>query len=169
MKFSAKTCHSTRIRWPVAGRCDASRFKRGYHYIFTVIDLLSKHAAAQSQKRKQDDEDDWKIKIETMEDVRKIYILRGKEFYNSGVQKLLKKQHQLLFYVFRNEGLNRWTVQLYVKERRCGNNLCIMEITNGSCHNGNYKWISYQITTLASIKLLVCIPSPLSPRLSIGS
>ena len=40
---------------------------------------------------------------------------RGKEFHNSDMQKFLKAQHQLLFYVFLNEG--RRTVQLYVEER----------------------------------------------------
>jgi len=48
---------------------------------------------------------------------------RRKEFYNSEVQKLLKKHNinsTYLLYViilFHNEGLDRQTVQSYIKER----------------------------------------------------
>jgi len=41
----------------------------------------------------------------------------GKEFYNANVQIFEKTQYKLLFNIFHNEDICRWTVQLYIKKR----------------------------------------------------
>ncbi|XP_036148461.1 uncharacterized protein LOC118647521 [Monomorium pharaonis] len=71
-----------------------TRFNRGYHYILTVIDVLSKHAWAVLLKAKSGSE----VAIAIAKIIRKdgrclknLQTDKEKEFYNANVQKLLKK------------------------------------------------------------------------------
>src|SRR5580765_5667788 len=71
-----------------------SRFNRGYHYILTVIDVLSKHAWAVPLKSKGGSETADAI-AEIIQDSkrcpRNIQTDMGKEFYNADVQRLMRK------------------------------------------------------------------------------
>lgn len=77
-----------------------SRFNRCHHYILTVIDVLSKHAWAIPLKSKSGKEvADAMTKI-IRDDARcptNMQTDRGKEFYNTEVQKLIKK-HRINHY-----------------------------------------------------------------------
>jgi len=71
-----------------------TRFNRGYHYIFTVIDVLSKHAWTEPLIVKNGNEVTKTMAKIIRDDGRcpkNLHIDREKEFYNSDVQKLLKK------------------------------------------------------------------------------
>ena len=126
------------------------RFNRGYHYILTVIDVLSKHA--EPLKVKSGNKVTAKI---IRDDIRKICILIEERNFTIRMwtETLEETQYQPLFYVFRNKGVGRFN--------------CTLKTTwKQFTHNGNYKWIdilastcrvSYQITTCASIELLICI------------
>jgi len=70
-----------------------SRFNRGYHYIFTVIDVLSKYVGC-AHKSKAENEMTEAIARTIRESGRCPKNLRtdmGKEFYNTDVQRLVKK------------------------------------------------------------------------------
>ncbi|KMQ84732.1 hypothetical protein RF55_17234 [Lasius niger] len=71
-----------------------SRFNRGYHYILTVIDVLSKHAWAVPLKSKGGSETSDAI-AEIIRDSnrcpRNKQTDMGKEFYNADVQRLMRK------------------------------------------------------------------------------
>ncbi|XP_036146611.1 uncharacterized protein LOC118646874 [Monomorium pharaonis] len=72
-----------------------SRFNRGYHYILTVIDVLSKHAWAIPLKSKGGSETAnaiTEIIRESKRCPRNLQTDMGKEFYNAYVQKLFKKK-----------------------------------------------------------------------------
>ncbi|KYN32552.1 hypothetical protein ALC56_13033, partial [Trachymyrmex septentrionalis] len=67
------------------------QFNRGYHYILTVIDMLSKHALAEPFKVKNWNEVTKAIAKIIREDrrcLKNLHTDRGKEFYNSDMQKL---------------------------------------------------------------------------------
>jgi len=110
-----------------------SRFNRGYHYILTVIDALSKHAWAVPLKSKGGSETADAI-AEIIRDSKRcpknIRTDIGKEFYNADVQRLMRKQHQSLFYVFGIESI----VERF--NRTLKNDMWKMFTLNGS-----YKWI----------------------------
>ena len=88
-----------------------TQFNRDYHYIRIVIDVLSKHARIVLLKNKN--------RNEMTKTIAKISIRwknlqtdRGKEFYNSNVQKLLKKRninHYSMYYV-KHQSSNGSTV-----------------------------------------------------------
>jgi len=91
------------------------RFNRGFRYILTVIDVLNKHAWAKPFKVKSWNEVTKAISKIIRDDRRcpkNWHIDGGKKFYNSNVQKLLKKHNINHYiakpekYVFRNEGLD---------------------------------------------------------------
>ncbi|XP_029659116.1 uncharacterized protein LOC115233045 [Formica exsecta] len=71
-----------------------SRFNKGYHYILTVIDVLSKYAWTVPLKSKGGSETDDVI-AEIIRDsercLRNMQTDMGKEFYNADVQRLVKK------------------------------------------------------------------------------
>jgi len=72
------------------------RFNRGYRYILTVIDVLSKHAWVEPLKAKNGNEVTKAIAKIIRNDGRcpkNLHIDKGKKFYNSDVQKLLKKHN----------------------------------------------------------------------------
>ena len=156
-KFSTQTCHSSRIRWPVDDMVEMRpyiRFNKDYHYILTIIDMLSKYAwycTAQNKKWNWDGYDyknnsrRWKMFEKFANRYRK-RILQCK-----CTNTLEETRHQPLFYVFHNgkRQSSNDSIVKYDEKRRCRNNLLIMEIINGSI------CISY-LTTCESIKLSVC-------------
>ncbi|XP_018308522.1 uncharacterized protein [Mycetomoellerius zeteki] len=90
-----------------------TRCNRGYHYILTVIDVLSKHAWAVPLKAKSGNEVTKVIAKIIRDDGRcpkNLQTNRGKEFYNSNVQKLLKK------YNINHYSTYSVMVQSYVEE-----------------------------------------------------
>ncbi|XP_036145596.1 uncharacterized protein LOC118646562 [Monomorium pharaonis] len=71
-----------------------SRFNKGYHYILTVIDVLSKYAWTLPLKTKGGNETAnaiTKIIRENGRHPKNLQTNMGKVFYNAEVQKLLKK------------------------------------------------------------------------------
>jgi len=106
-----------------------TRFNKDYHYILTVIDMLNKHGPNCSKPRAGTK---WRRQLqrwfETMEDVRKITDI-GKKFYNSDVQKFLKKHinYYSTYSVMKASVVKRFNHTL----KKCGNNLRTMKITNG--------------------------------------
>ena len=102
------------------------RFNRGYHYILTVIDVLSKHA--EPLKVKSGNKVTAKI---IRDDIRKICILIEERNFTIRMwtETLEETQYQPLFYVFRNKGVGRFN--------------CTLKTTwKQFTHNGNYKWIN---------------------------
>jgi len=97
-----------------------TQFNRGYHYILTVIDVLSKHAWAELLKAKRGNEVTKAIAKIIRDDRRcpkNLHTDRAKGILQLGWAETLEEaQHQPLFYVLRNESLSR-TVQPYVEER----------------------------------------------------
>ncbi|XP_071646745.1 uncharacterized protein [Temnothorax longispinosus] len=92
-----------------------TRFNRGYHYILTVIDVLSNHAWAVPLKAKSGPETD-----------------KRKEFYNANVQKLLKKhniKHYSTYSVMKASVVERY------------NGTLKNDMWKMFTRNGNYKWI----------------------------
>ena len=97
-----------------------TRYNRSYHYIFTVIDVLNKHAWVEPLKAKSGDEV-MKAIAKIIRDDRRcpknLHTDRAKGILQLGWAETLEEaQHQPLFYVLRNESLSR-TVQPYVEER----------------------------------------------------
>lgn len=71
-----------------------SRFNEGYHYILTIIDVLSKYAWAVPLKSKSDYETAKavaKIICESKRCPKNLQTDEEKEFYNTNVQQLIKK------------------------------------------------------------------------------
>ena len=97
-KFSAKTHHSTRTRWQteVIRVRSYTLFNRGYHYILIVIDVLNKYIWAESLKAESGNKVTRAIIKIIRNDGRcpkNLHTDREKEFYNSDMQKLLKKHN----------------------------------------------------------------------------
>jgi len=111
-----------------------SRFNRGYHYILTVIDVLSKHAWAVPLKSKGGSETAKAIADIIRESERCLKNLQtdmGKEFYNSDVQ-LLKKHninHYSTYSVLKASVVERFN-------RTLKNDMWKIFTLNG-----NYKWV----------------------------
>ncbi|XP_018308358.1 uncharacterized protein [Mycetomoellerius zeteki] len=97
-----------------------TRCNRGYHYILTVIDVLSKHAWAVSLKVKIGNEVTKAIAKIIRDDGRcpkNLQTDKGKEFYNSNVQKLLKK-HNINHYIFWIDMLPRLVSDYNARKHR---------------------------------------------------
>jgi len=94
-----------------------TRFNKGYHYILTIIDVLSKYAWAVSLKTKNGNDIATVIAKIIRDDERcpkNLQTDRGKEFYNANVQKLLKKHginHYSTYSVIKHRLLNDSTVR----------------------------------------------------------
>jgi len=92
-----------------------TRFNRGYYYILTVIDVLSKYAWAVPLKSKSKNDVSLVIAKIIRDDERcPKKTDRGKEFYNANVQKLLKKHdinHYLTYFVMKDRLSNDLTVR----------------------------------------------------------
>ena len=112
-----------------------TRFNRGYHYILTVIDVLSKYAWAVPLKAKSGNEVANAITKIIRDDGRcpkNLQTDRGKEFYNSNVQKLLKKHtinHYSTYSIMKASIVERFN-------RTLKNGMWKLFTLNG-----NYKWI----------------------------
>lgn len=111
------------------------RFNRGYHYILTVIDVLSKYAWAVPLKAKSGNEVANAIAKIIRDDERcpkNLQTDRGKEFYNATVQKLLKKHdinHYSTYSVMKASVVERFNRSLK------------NDMWKQFTLNGNYKWI----------------------------
>lgn len=112
-----------------------ARFNKGYNYILTVIDVLSKYAWAVPLKSKSGNEMSETIARIIRDDGRcpkNFQTDRGKEFYNANVQKLMKKyniNHYSTYSVMKASVVERFN-------RTLKNNMWKMFTLNG-----NYKWI----------------------------
>lgn len=112
-----------------------TRFNGGYHYILTIIDVLSKHAWAVPLKTKSGSDVTTAIAKIIRDDGRcpkNLQTDRGKEFYNGNVQKLLKKHninHYSTYSIMKASVVERFN-------RTLKNDMWKM-FTN----NGNYRWI----------------------------
>jgi len=129
-----------------------SRFNKDYHYILTVIDVLSEYAWSVSLKSKSGSETANAI-IEIIRKSgrhpKKLQTDKGKEFYNADVQRLNKHSinHYSAYSVMKASIVERFN-------RTLKNDMWKMFTLNR-----NYKWIdlyrvSCQITMLESIERL---------------
>jgi len=112
-----------------------TRFNRGYYYILTVIDVLSKYAWAVPLKSKSGNDVATVIAKIIRDDKRcpkNLQTDRGKEFYNANVLKLLKKH-----------GINHYSTYSVMKasvvERF--NRTLKNDMWKQFTLNGNYRWI----------------------------
>jgi len=112
-----------------------TRVNRGYHYILTVIDVLSKQAWAVPLKTKSGNEVAVAIAKILRDDKRcpnNLQTDKGKEFYNANMLKLLKKHninHYSTYSVMKASVVERFN-------RTLKNAMWKMFTLNG-----NYKWI----------------------------
>jgi len=112
-----------------------SRFNKGYHYILTVIDVLSKYAWAVPLKSKSGSEMTNAIAEIIRKSGRRPKNLQtdmGKEFYNADVQRLVNKHginHYSTYSVMKASIVERFN-------RTLKNDMWKMFTLNG-----NYKWI----------------------------
>lgn len=112
-----------------------SRFNNGYHYILTIIDVLSKFAWAVPLKSKNGSETAKAIAQIIRDSKRRLKNLQtdmGKEFYNTDVQRLVKKHsinHYSTYSVLKASVVERFN-------RTLKNYMWKMFTLNG-----NYKWI----------------------------
>lgn len=112
-----------------------SRFNNGHRYILTIIDVLSKYAWAVPLKNKSGS-DTAKAIAEIIRDSKRrpknLQTDMGKEFYNTDVQRLVKKyniNHYSTYSVLKASVVERFN-------RTLKNNMWKMFTLNG-----NYKWI----------------------------
>ncbi|KAL6417035.1 hypothetical protein ACFW04_014743 [Cataglyphis niger] len=90
-----------------------SRFNEDHHYIVTVIDVLSKYAWAvplKSKGRSETADAIAEIIRDSKRCPRNMQTDMGKEFYNTDVQRLMKKHDQSLLHIFNVEGIGRRTI-----------------------------------------------------------
>ncbi|XP_011635951.1 uncharacterized protein LOC105426429 [Pogonomyrmex barbatus] len=123
----------------MAGRCSRNatytRFNKGYHYILTIIDVLSKHAWAVPLKTKSGDEVARAIEKIIRDDGRcpkNLQTDREKEFYNANVQKVIKRHdinHYSTYSVMKASIVERF------------NHTLKNDIWKMFTHNGNYRWL----------------------------
>ena len=112
-----------------------SRFNKGYHYILTVIDVLSKYAWAAPLKSKGGRETAdaiAKIIRDSKRCPKNIQTDNGKEFYNTDVQRLIRKHninHYSTYSVLKASVVERFN-------RTLKNDMWKMFTLNGT-----YKWI----------------------------
>lgn len=112
-----------------------SRVNRGYHYILTVIDVLSKYAWAAPLKSKGGSEVAETLAKIIRQDGRcpkNLQTDRGKEFYNANVQKLVKKHsinHYSTYSIMKASVVERFN-------RTLKNEMWKMFTLNGT-----YRWI----------------------------
>jgi len=112
-----------------------ARANRGYHYILTIIDVLSKYAWAVPLKTKSGIEVALLIARILQDDKRcpnNLQTDKGKEFYNTNVQNLLKKysiNHYSTYSTIKASVVERFN-------RTLKNNMWKMFTLNG-----NYIWI----------------------------
>ncbi|XP_025162485.1 uncharacterized protein LOC112590386 [Harpegnathos saltator] len=120
-----------------------SRFNRGYHYILTVIDVLSKYAWAVQMKSKSGKEAVavfTRIFQESGRCPKNLQTDQGKEFYNADLQKLLKKHginHYSMYTVMKASIVERFN-------RMLKNDMWKMFTLNGT-----YKWIDSLLRLIA--------------------
>jgi L-rhamnose mutarotase len=113
-----------------------ARSNQGYNYILTIIDVLSKYAWAVPLKNKSGNEMSETIAKLIRENGRcpkNFQTDRGKEFYNTNVQQLLKKHninHYSTYSVMKASVVERFN-------RTLKNNMWKMFTLNG-----NYKWVN---------------------------
>jgi len=97
------------------------QFNKNYHYILTIIDVLSKYMWAVPLKIKSGNEMVRAIAKISQDDGRwpkNLQTNMGKEFYNNKhTEPLEKTWHQPLFDIFRNKSVSHRTVQSYIKEQ----------------------------------------------------
>ncbi|XP_026830902.1 uncharacterized protein LOC113563443 [Ooceraea biroi] len=135
-----------------------SRFNRGYHYILTVIDVLSKYAWAVPLKSKGGSETAATIAQIIRESKRcpkNLQTYMGKEFYNTDVQRLTRKQ-DINYYSTYSVLKASVTERFYrtLKKTLCGRCLPSMGLTSGSTRYPN----SSRSITPESIEQLACDP-----------
>jgi hypothetical protein len=112
-----------------------SRFNGGYHYILTVIDVLSKYAWAVPLKGKGGSETADAIAAIIRDSERRPRNMQtdmGKEFYNADVQRLMRKHdinHYSTYSVLKASIVERFN-------RTLKNNMWKMFTLNGT-----YKWV----------------------------
>jgi len=112
-----------------------SRFNKGYHYILTVIEVLSKYAWAIPLKSKSGSETANAITEIIRKSGRHPKNLQtdiGKKFYNADVQRLVNKHginHYSMYSVMKASVVERFN-------RTLKNDMWKMFTLNG-----NYKWI----------------------------
>ncbi|XP_036139524.1 uncharacterized protein LOC118644641 [Monomorium pharaonis] len=112
-----------------------SRFNKGYHYIFTVIDVLSKYAWAVPFKSKGGSETAnafAKIIRKSSRHPKNLQTNMGKEFHNADVQKRLKKHN-----------INHYSTYSVMKASVVERFNCMLknDMWKQFTFNGNYKWI----------------------------
>ncbi|XP_077255649.1 uncharacterized protein LOC143893809 [Temnothorax americanus] len=94
-----------------------TRFNRGYHYILTVIDVLSKHAWAVPIKTKSGPEVTTviaKIIRDGGRCPKNLQTDKRKEFYNTNGQKLLKKHNINHYSTIRHRPYTpNWTTEVF--------------------------------------------------------
>lgn len=112
-----------------------SRFNKGYNYILTVIDVLSKYAWAVPLKSKTGNEMGTtiaKIIHDHSRYPKNLQTDKGREFYNVNVQRLMEKyniNHYSTYSIMKASVVERFN-------RTLKNNMWKMFTLNG-----NYKWI----------------------------
>jgi len=95
-----------------------SCFNKDYHYILTIIDVLTKYAWVVPLKSKSGSETANAITEIIRKSGRQPKNLQtdmGKEFYNADVQRLVNK-HGINHYVLRNESVGRRAIQSHAEE-----------------------------------------------------
>ncbi|XP_050449699.1 uncharacterized protein LOC126850601 [Cataglyphis hispanica] len=109
-----------------------ARFNRGHHYIFTIINVLSKYTWAVSLKNKGRSETADAITEIIRDSKRYPRIMQTdmeKKFYNTDVQRLMKKhdiKHYSTYLVLKASIVERFNRTLI-----CGRYLRSMELTSG--------------------------------------
>lgn len=115
--------------------CGYARYNKGYNYILTVINVMSKYAWAIPLKTKNGSEVARalsKIFLENTRSPKNFQTDHGKEFYNSNVKKLMEKynvNHYSTYSVMKASVVERFN-------RTLKNNMWKKFTLNGS-----YKWI----------------------------
>jgi len=139
-----------------------SRFNKGYHYILTVIDVLSKYAWAVPLKSKSGSETAnaiseiiWKSGTSESKNLQIGYI--GKEFYNADVQRLVNKlgiNHYSTYSVMKASVVEQFNRTLKNDMWKMFTEINSTEITSGlTCYR-----VSCRITVLESIERSVYDP-----------
>jgi len=109
------------------------RFNRSYHYILTVIDdWVSMHGRTSLKVKSGNEVMKAKIIRDDRRCAKNLHTDRGKEFYNSDVQKFLKKHN-----------INHYSIYSVMKTSivEWFNHTLKNDMWKQFTHNGNYKWV----------------------------